>query len=162
MRRTASILALGAALLLMQGCSSMPRQEVHPEHLWVLAGFHEGDSVTLSTVQGETVRFTSETPLELEVVGGPDLSARFVRIEIDREEVLSGTTPTGRRHRVRLADVARAAVRAVTEEERFRRELQEKLGRTVGPQEEGWTTAAFYGLATLGAIGVVLFFVVVS
>ncbi len=80
-RHTPTVVVLASLSLVMAGCRAPARLD--RDSLERLDGFRQGDTVALRTLDGQTVEFTSDTTLRIQLKGAPALQARFVAIDFD-------------------------------------------------------------------------------
>ncbi len=79
--------------------------QVAPQELYKLNGFREGQNVELSSIEGDSFKFSSKTELSVEAVDGQRMKARYSAVEVNGNTMTGTIRGSGARVNVDLAQV---------------------------------------------------------
>ena len=94
--------------------------QVPPQELYKLNGFRQGQTVMLTSVDGDNVKFSSKTQLNVQAADGQAMTAKYSAVQVNGSTMTGTVRGSGAPVNIDLAQVTGAETRQLS------------LGKTIG------------------------------
>ena len=119
MKKSLSML-LAVILLMTVTGACYNNHMIAPQELYKLNGYREGQTVMLTSVDGDNVKFNSKTQLSVQAADGQAMSAKYSSVQVNGSTMTGVVRGSGAPVNIDLAQVTSAQARSIS------------MGKTIG------------------------------
>jgi hypothetical protein len=108
-RALSSVLVVTLFSTWLGGCYNT--YQVAPQELYKLSGYRDGQTIALSSVEGDSVPFNKRSELKIDAADGQSMKARYAAIDIDGTTMTAVIRGSGAPVNIDLGQVVNAQAR---------------------------------------------------